>query len=70
MSAERKQELLDALEGIADYAAMIKGGLGHLRDAGLSDFASESVLLYLLGIEPGFHDEDDDEWEDWDEEDE
>ena len=58
----RKTRLLDALEDITDYAAMVKGSMTALQEAGLSQLGAEAVLLNLLNI-PGY------ESDDWDDED-
>lgn len=65
--AER-ENLIKALESIADYAAMIKGGLQHLREAGLSEEGAEAVLLNSLMI-PGYYDPEADDYDDWNDED-
>ena len=62
MAENTKNRLLEVLEEITDYAAMIKGSMTALQDAGLTQYGAEAVLLNLLDI-PGY------ETEDWDAED-
>lgn len=50
---DTRARLMEALEEIADYAAMMKGAMGHLQDAGLSPEAAEAVLLSIMDI-PGW----------------
>ena len=50
---ETRAKLMEALEEIADYAAMMKGAMGHLEKAGLSPEAAEAVLLSIMDI-PGW----------------
>lgn len=61
---ETRARLMEALEEIADYAAMMKGAMAHLEEAGLSQEAAEAVLMSIMDI-PGwvvseFSEEDDD----------
>jgi len=63
-SEETRARLMEALEEIADYAAMMKGAMAHLEEAGLSQEAAEAVLMSIMDI-PGwvvseFSEEDDD----------
>jgi hypothetical protein len=53
-----QEHLVQTLESIADYAAMIEGALKKLRSSGLSEEGAEDVLLYILGITPVYFDED------------
>lgn len=62
MAENTKTRLLEVLEEITDYAAMIKGSMAALQDAGLTQYGAEAVLLNLLDI-PGY------ETDDWDDED-
>jgi hypothetical protein len=75
MAKENHDYLVEALESLTDYAAMIKGALGHLRDAGLSEEAAEAVLMSALDI-PGWvrepwesEDYEYEDFEEWSEED-
>jgi len=61
---ETRARLMEALEEIADYAAMMKGAMAHLEEAGLSQEAAEAVLMSIMDIPgwvvPEFSEEDDD----------
>jgi hypothetical protein len=50
---ETRARLMEALEEIADYAAMMKGAMAHLEEAGLSQEAAEAVLMSIMDI-PGW----------------
>jgi hypothetical protein len=65
-----REYTMQAMEALADYAAMLKGAMALLKDTGLSDEAAEAVLMNALDI-PGWVREpwEDDGWEDWDEDD-
>ena len=76
VQARNRDNYLEAIEFISDYAAMVEGGLTKLRAAGLSRYAAESTLLKLLGVPSpyggddyddydGYDDLDDEDWQDF-----